>query len=91
MRSAGQPTTPAREKRAVWGPRRGRLSLCELGCPWASVMPKKRKKKMFSAAKVVREMARERVGSPRPSSFVPGKKKKAEKHKPTLGKLMEDQ
>ena len=57
----------------------------------ASVMPKKRKKKIFSAAKVVREMARERVGSPRPSSFVPGKKKKGAKHKPTLGKLMEDQ
>jgi len=54
-------------------------------------MPKKRKKKIFSAAKVVREMARERVGSPKPSSFVPGKKKKAEKHRPTLEKLMEDQ
>ena len=61
------------------------------GCRYASVMPKKRKKKIFSAAKVVREMARERVGSPKPSSFVPGKKKKAEKHRPTLEKLMEDQ
>lgn len=55
-------------------------------------MPKKRKKKIFSAAKIVREMARERVGSPKPSSFVPGKKKKkAEKHKTTLGELLEDQ
>ncbi len=63
----------------------------EGGCPYASVMPIKRKKKIFSAAKIVREMARERVGSPRPSSFVPGKKKKVEKHKLTLGKLMEDQ
>ena len=54
-------------------------------------MPKKRKKRIFSAAKVVREMARERVGSPRPSSFVPGKKKKVEKHKPTLGKLLTDE
>lgn len=61
------------------------------GCPYTSVMPKKRKKKIFSAAKIVREMARERVGSPKPSSLVPGKKKKAEKHKPTLGKLLEDQ
>jgi len=61
------------------------------GCPYASVMPKKRKKRIFSAAKVVREMARERVGSPRPSSFVPGKKKKGEKHKPTLGELLDDQ
>jgi hypothetical protein len=54
-------------------------------------MPRKRKKKIFSAAKIVREMARERVGSPRPSSLVPGKKKKAEKHKPTLGKLLTDE
>jgi hypothetical protein len=36
-------------------------------------------------------MARERVGSPKPSSLVPGKKKKAEKHKPTLGKLLTDE
>jgi hypothetical protein len=54
-------------------------------------MPKKRKKKIFSAAKIVREMARERVGSPKPSSLVPGKRKKAEKHKPTLGKLLTDE
>lgn len=54
-------------------------------------MPRKRKKKVFSAAKVVREMARERVGSPKPSSLVPGKKEKAEKHKPTLGKLLADE
>jgi len=56
-----------------------------------TTMPRKHKKKIFSAAKIVREMARERVGSPRPSSLVPGKKKKAEKHKPTLGRLLEDQ
>jgi hypothetical protein len=53
-------------------------------------MPRKRKKKVFSPAKIVREMARERVGSPRPSSFVPGKKAKDEKHKPTLSKLLND-
>jgi hypothetical protein len=51
-------------------------------------MPKKRKKKTFSAATVVREMARERVGSPKPSQLVVAKKAKAEKHKPTLGKLL---
>ncbi len=62
-------------------------------CEDASIttMPRKRKKKIFSAAKIVREMARERVGSPKPSSLVPGKKKKAEKHKPTLGKLLADE
>ncbi|MGA9529306.1 MAG: hypothetical protein WBS24_14420 [Terriglobales bacterium] len=51
-------------------------------------MPKKRKKKKFSAATTVREMARERVGSPKPSQLVVAKKAKAEKHKSTLGKLL---
>jgi hypothetical protein len=54
-------------------------------------MPRKRKKKIFSAAKVVREMARERVGSPKPSQLVRAKTTKAEKHKPTLGKLLADE
>ncbi len=54
-------------------------------------MPRKRKKKVFSAAKVVREMARERVGSPKPSRLVPGKKEKAEKHKSTLSRLLTDE
>jgi len=54
-------------------------------------MPRKRKKKIFSAAKVVREMARERVGSPKPSRLVPSKKTKPERHKPTLGKLLADE
>jgi len=53
-------------------------------------MPRK-KKKTFSAAKVVREMARERVGIPKPSRAVPAKKGKPEKYKTTLGKLLEDQ
>ena len=52
-------------------------------------MPRKKKKKVFSAAKTVREMARERVGSPKPSRLVPAKTTKAEKYKPTLGKLLE--
>jgi hypothetical protein len=54
-------------------------------------MAKKRKKKTFSAAQAVREMARERVGSPKPSRLVPAKPTKAEKHKPTLGKLLTDE
>jgi hypothetical protein len=54
-------------------------------------MPRKRKKKIFSAAKVVREMARERVGSPKPSQLVRAKKSKPERHKPTLGKLLTDE
>ncbi len=56
-----------------------------------TTMARKRKKKVFSAAKVVREMARERVGSPKPSRLVPAKKTKPERHKPTLSKLLEDQ
>jgi hypothetical protein len=61
-------------------------------CEDASIktMPRKPKKKIFSAAKVVREMARERVGSPKPSQLVLAKKSKPERHKPTLGKLLTD-
>ena len=56
-----------------------------------TAMARKRKKKVLSASKLVREMARERVGSPKPSQTVVAKKGKPEKHKPTLGKLLEDQ
>jgi len=52
---------------------------------------KKKKKRTFTASKTVREMARERVGSPKPSQLVVAKKSKPEKYKPTLGKLLEDQ
>ena len=52
---------------------------------------KRKKKKTLSAAKAVREMARERVGSPKPSHPVPAKKSKPEKYKPTLGKLLADE
>jgi hypothetical protein len=58
---------------------------------WITTMPRKRKKKIFSAAKVVREMARERVGSPKASQLVKPKTTKAEKHKPTLGKLLHEE
>jgi len=54
-------------------------------------MPRKRKKKTFSAATTVREMARERVGSPKPSRLVTPKKTKPEKHKPTLDKLLQEE
>jgi len=54
-------------------------------------MPKKRNKNIFTAATTVREMARERVGSPKPSRLVVAKKGKAEKHKPSLGKLLSDE
>jgi hypothetical protein len=54
-------------------------------------MARKRKKKTFSAAKTVREMARERVGSPKPSQLVPAKTTKPEKYKPTLDKLLDEE
>jgi len=54
-------------------------------------MARKRKKKTFSAATTVREMARERVGSPKPTHLVPAKKSEPEKHKPTLGKLLSEE
>ncbi len=52
-------------------------------------MPKKKQKK-FRVDKMVREMARERIGEPPASRVVPdGKKKResGEKHKPTLEEL----
>jgi hypothetical protein len=54
-------------------------------------MPRKKKKKPFRAVTVVKEMARERIGTPRPTQVVPDRKKrKKEKHKPTLGELIEE-
>jgi hypothetical protein len=52
---------------------------------------KKRKKKTFTASKAVRELARERVGSPKATQLVVAKKAKPEKYKPTLGKLLSDE
>jgi len=53
-------------------------------------MPKKKKLKPFRAVQAVKEMARERIGAPPASRVVPDrKKKKNEKHKPTVAKLLE--
>ncbi len=55
-------------------------------------MPRKRKKKVFRAIKVVKAAAREQIGTPAPTRLVPDKKKQAtEKHKPTLGKLLAEE
>jgi hypothetical protein len=51
-------------------------------------MPRKKRVKPFRAVKAVKALARERIGSPRPTVVVPGRKKKKEKHKSTLGKLL---
>jgi hypothetical protein len=56
-------------------------------------MATKKKAKKFRAVTAVKEMARERIGIPRPTQVVPDRKKKKkdkEKHKATLGKLLGD-
>ena len=54
-------------------------------------MAKKKKMKRFSAVEAVKAMAHERIGSPPVEQVVPNRKKKAEKHKLTLGKLLESE
>jgi len=52
---------------------------------------KKRKPKPFRATTAVKSAAREQIGMPPPTRRVPDEKKQAsEKHKPTLGKLLEE-
>ena len=51
-------------------------------------MAKKKKTKQFRAVTAVKEMARDRVGAPPAGKIVLEKKKKPEKHKPTLAKLL---
>jgi hypothetical protein len=53
-------------------------------------MTRKKKAKRFRAVQAVKELARERMGAPPSGKVVPHKNKKAEKHKPTLGKLLDD-
>lgn len=52
-------------------------------------MARKRKPKPFRAVTEVKALARERIGAPPPEQVVPNrKKKKPEKHKPTLGRIL---
>jgi len=57
-------------------------------------MPKRRKKKKktFRAVPAVKALARERIGTVRPGQVVPHRKSEplAEKHKPTLGRWLEE-
>jgi hypothetical protein len=54
-------------------------------------MVKKKKPKRFRAVTAVKELARERVGTPPAGQIVIEKKKKPEKYKPSLSKLLEDE
>jgi hypothetical protein len=52
-------------------------------------MARKKKTKKFRVVTAVKEMARDRIGTPPPTQVVPDRKKRSqEKHKPTLGKLL---
>jgi hypothetical protein len=53
-------------------------------------MPRKKKLKRFRAVTAVKELARERVGAPPAEKIVMEKKKKPEKHKPTLARFLEE-
>lgn len=53
-------------------------------------MARKKKAKKFRAVQAVKELAQERLGAPPVEKVVPHRKKNQEKHKPTLGKLLEE-
>ncbi|HZQ17545.1 MAG TPA: hypothetical protein VFA90_02405 [Terriglobales bacterium] len=56
-------------------------------------MAKTKKKKPFRVVSAVKELARERIGAPRPGQVVADRKKKTksgEKHKTTLGQLLQE-
>jgi hypothetical protein len=56
-------------------------------------MAKAKKKKTFRAVSAVKELARERIGAPRPGQIVVDRKQKGnagQKHKPTLGKMLQE-
>jgi hypothetical protein len=48
-----------------------------------------RKRKKFRKVEAVKALARERVGTPPASQVVPDGRKKPQKHKPTLEKLLD--
>jgi hypothetical protein len=54
-------------------------------------MARKKKVKRFRAVTAVKELARERVGRPPSEKIVVEKKKKPEKHKATLDKLLSEE
>ena len=58
------------------------------GREWEIRMARKKKAKRFRAVTAVKELARERVGAPPAGQMVIEKKKKPEKHKPTLRDLL---
>jgi len=71
-----------------------KLNYCSFGAYklWQDVLvaKKKRKPKKFSAVDQVKAMARAQIGAPPAGRVVPDRReKKIDKHKPTLGKMLE--
>jgi hypothetical protein len=56
-----------------------------------TAMARKKKAKPFRAVTAVKELARERVGRPPSAKIIVEKKKKPEKHRPTLDKLLSEE
>jgi hypothetical protein len=58
-------------------------------------MAKTPRKRTFTAVKAVKELAREKIGTPPPSRVIPDAKTKqtrrSTKHRPTLGKLLNEE
>lgn len=52
---------------------------------------KKNKSKRFRAVTAVKALARERIGTVPSAKVVPNRKPGPPKHKPTLGKLLEEE
>ena len=53
-------------------------------------MARNKKAKRFRAVTAVKELARDRVGAPPAGQIVVEKKKKPERHKPTLSDLLRE-
>jgi hypothetical protein len=51
---------------------------------------RKKKIKRFRAVTAVKDLARERIGAPPAGKIVVEKKKKPEKHKPTMSNLLDE-
>jgi len=54
-------------------------------------MARKKKIRKFRAVQAVKELARERMGAPPAGKVVPHKQKSPAKHKPTLGRLLDEE
>jgi hypothetical protein len=51
-------------------------------------MARRKKSRRFRAVEAVKALARERIGTPPAEKIVVEKKRKPEKHKPTLGRML---